>query len=206
MADAKTTVTRGYDAIAGSYLAYYGSSLVRERWLNRLLELLPPRPQVLDLGCGAGLPVAKKLSDHGCAVVGIDLSARQIVLAQTAVPKAEFIQADMTKLALLPASFDAVTAFYSITHVPREEHEDLLRQIAIWLKPGGVFLASLGTDDLPCRTESWLRVQMFFSHYDATRNAQLVEAAGLKIQQMEIVGQDNEDARFLWVIACAPDA
>ena len=33
--------------------------------------------------------------------------------------------------------FDAICAFYSITHVPREQHALLLRRIASWLRPGG---------------------------------------------------------------------
>src|SRR5215210_6753077 len=68
MADPKMTVACGYDAIADVYLTRYGTSAVRDRWLRRLLELLPPRARVLDLGCGAGLPVAKELSAHGVAV------------------------------------------------------------------------------------------------------------------------------------------
>jgi len=200
------TVACGYDAIADVYLTRYGTSAVRDRWLRRLLELLPPRARVLDLGCGAGLPVAKELSAHGVAVVGVDRSGRQIELARRAVPKAEFIQGDMTELDFPPASFDAVTAFYSITHVPREEHGVLLRQIAIWLKPGGIFLASLGSAHVPCCVELWLGTQMFFSHHDAATNVQLIEAAGLKIDLMELVEQDNEDACFLWVVARAPAA
>ena len=44
-------------------------------------------------------------------------------------------------------------------------------------------------------------VEMFFSHFGAEANEQLVRDAGFAIEQSKLVEQDNEDARFLWVIA-----
>ena len=41
-------------------------------------------------------------------------------------------------------SFDAIGAFYSITHVPSAEQGSLLAKISWWLKPGGALVASLG--------------------------------------------------------------
>jgi SAM-dependent methyltransferase len=122
-------------------------------------------------------------------------------LARLHVPNARFIHADMTHVSIPPGSFDAVAAFYSITHVPRDEHADLLRRIASWLKPGGVFLASLGADQSPDWRGNWLGVEMFFSHFGAEVNEQLVRRAGFNIEEAALVDQDNEDARFLWVVA-----
>ena len=48
----------------------------------------------------------------------------------------------MTTLDFKPETFDAVVSFYSIIHVPREEHLALIDKIALWLKPGGSFLAT----------------------------------------------------------------
>ena len=94
-----------------------------------------------------------------------------------------------------------MAAFYSITHVPRDEHAALLRRIATWLKPSGIFLASLGARESADWRGNWLGVEMFFSHYGADVNTQLVCHAGLIIEQSELVDQDNEDGRFLWVVA-----
>jgi tetratricopeptide (TPR) repeat protein len=56
-------VATGYDQIADEYLARYGRSSVRDRWLSELTSLLSERPhaRVLDLGCGAGVPAAQHL-------------------------------------------------------------------------------------------------------------------------------------------------
>jgi SAM-dependent methyltransferase len=197
----KSLVARGYDTMADIYFKRYAASLVRERWLGELIVRLPKDARVLDLGCGAGIPVARELAARNFQVVGVDGSARQIELARSNVPAAKFLHADMTDLQLMPASFDAVAAFYSITHVPRDEHAALLRRIASWLKPSGVLLASLGADALPDWTGDWLGVDMFFSHHGAEANKQLVRDAGFAIERAEVVKQDDEDRRFLWVVA-----
>jgi SAM-dependent methyltransferase len=199
--DPKSLVATGYDAIAEGYLERYGSSLVRDQWLGKLIALLSRNSRVLDLGCGAGVPVARELATRGHEVVGIDGSARQISFARLNVPNAHFIHADMTHVEIATASFDAVAAFYSITHVPRDEHADLLRRIASWLKPGGLFLASLGANQSSGWKGNWLGVEMFFSHYGAEVNEQLVRHAGFNIEEAALVDQDNEDGRFLWVAA-----
>lgn len=199
--DPKLLVATGYDVIAEGYLERFGSSQVRDQWLGKLIALLPAKSRVLDLGCGSGVPVAQKLAARGHEVVGIDGSARQVSLAQLNVPDAEFIHADMTRVKLHSHHFDAVVAFYSITHVPRDEHADLLRRIAGWLKPGGIFLASLGANESPDWRGDWLGAEMFFSHYNAEDNEQLVRHAGFDIEEAAVVNQDNEDGQFLWVVA-----
>jgi SAM-dependent methyltransferase len=200
-ADPKELVALGYDRIAETYLLRHGRSEVREHWLGELLVLLPARARVLDLGCGAGIPVARKLVGCGFDVIGVDGSGRQLELARGNVPEAELVHADMTSIDFDRASFNAVIAFYSITHVPREEHGMLLRRIAGWLKPGGVFMASLGSGQCEEWSGKWLGAEMYFSHYDSDANKRLVCDAGLTIERAEVVNQDNEDAQFLWIIA-----
>ena len=42
---------------------------------------------------------------------------------------------------------------------------------------------------------------MFFSHYDSETNVALLRDAGFAIDRAEMMDQDDEQARFLWVIA-----
>jgi SAM-dependent methyltransferase len=112
-------VAAGYDDVADIYLERFGVSAVRRKWLGRLTDRLPTaKGRVLDLGCGAGVPVARHLIALGHSVVGVDGSAEQIVRARRNVPEAVFIKADMCRITFEAGFFDAVGAFYSITHVP----------------------------------------------------------------------------------------
>jgi SAM-dependent methyltransferase len=206
--DPKQIVAAGYDAMAERYLAWSDlrPSAARLRALDLARELIPLGTDVLDLGCGAGIPMTATLA-QGRRVTGVDISASQIALARDNVPSATFIQADVTTVDLPSSSFDAVVAFYSLTHVPRAEHAALFGRIRSWLRPGGLLVASLGVEDAPDEVEAdWLGVDMFFSHFSARVNRRLVTDAGLLIERADVVTEpeDRHDARFLWVVARAP--
>jgi SAM-dependent methyltransferase len=174
--------------------------------LGDLASLLPRDAAVLDLGCGAGVPVTRWLSDKGFAVTGVDVSARQLELARTYVPEATFIKADMTEVTFPPGSLDAVVAFYSIIHLPRTEHPALLGRIHRWLRPEGIFLATMTLTDYEGRDDDWegWGAPMVWSHYDGDTNVAMLREAGFGIRYAEPRtggGTGDESETWLWVLA-----
>lgn len=202
----KIVVAEGYNAVAKRYLEWDAGVAVRNHYLEQLSTLVPAGGRVLDLGCGPGVPVARKLVKK-TSVVGVDISAKQFSLARQNVPEAHIIHADMMALDFPEASFDGIAAFYSLIHLPRGEHAEMLRRIMTWLRPGGVFIASMGVfdsnDDIE---EDWLGAPMFFSHFNAATSQQLVRNAGFEPFHEELVEQNEDDAivRFLWIMARKP--
>lgn len=203
----KRTVQAGYDAMAEHYLAWDAAieGDPRDRFLNEFAVRLRDGARVLDLGCGAGVPSTKQLADR-FDVVGADISEAQLRLARANVPDATFIRSDFSELDFEDEPFDGITAFYSISHIPREEHAGLFQRIVRWLKPGGFFLASLGAGGSPDWTGEWLGVPMLFSSYDADTNRRLLEAAELNlvIDQVVSMKEPEGEAAFLWVLAQKP--
>jgi SAM-dependent methyltransferase len=122
--------------------------------------------------------------------------------ARRNVPGAELLRADLREVDFPPGTFDAVCALYSIAHVPREHHARLFASVRRWLRPGGLFLASLGADDLAAWTGEWLGVRMFFSSHSAAENRRLLAASGLEAVRDELVTmrEPEGDATFQWVI------
>ena len=120
-------------------------------------------------------------------LVAVDLSEEQLRLARANLPGATLVNADFSQLDFAAGAFDAVTAFYSVMHVPRDEHRALFGRIAGWLKPGGLFLASLSHVGGEDRTYEWLGVEMFFSGFDAETNRRLVRDAGFELILDELV-------------------
>jgi SAM-dependent methyltransferase len=203
--DPKRIVADGYDRIAERYSEWTGIDLrgPRARYLDVIKELVPAGASILELGCATGVPVSQALASR-YQLTGVDISPRQIQLARLNVPAAEFIHADMTAIDFSTSSFDAVLAFYAITHVPREEHPALLAKIVRWLRPGGLFIASFGTgDDSGTIEEDWLGAPMYFSSYDASTNERLVTQAGFDILSAEEMTEDEDGVpvTFLWIVA-----
>ncbi len=116
--DYKRLVIDGYDACAASYNSARATETADE--LAPLITLLPERARVLDLGCGAGVPVARALSAR-YDVVGADISRSQLLLARRQAPAVSLLLADMEHLHFAPSSFDAVVSFYAIFHIDRRE-------------------------------------------------------------------------------------
>jgi ubiquinone/menaquinone biosynthesis C-methylase UbiE len=205
-ADHLLTVQAGYDEL-GAGFGEWGARIEGDPWEGFLEDLagrLPDGASVLDLGCGNGAKTARLAGRF--EVVGVDISEEQLRLARAAVPGATFVQADFAELDVPAESLDAVTAFYSIVHVPRDQHPELFAKIQRWLKPGGLFLASLSHLGGPGRTEEWLGVEMFFSGFDSETNSRLVREAGFELLIDELVWmrEPEGDSAFLWVLGRNP--
>jgi SAM-dependent methyltransferase len=64
-----------------------GRGLFEKPWLDHLLGLLPPRPSILDIGCGSAEPIARYFIEKGCAVTGVDSSAALIAICKDRFPE-----------------------------------------------------------------------------------------------------------------------
>ncbi len=116
----------GYDLVSRAYRADDAGEGEYAEWLDLLEARVPPPAKVLDLGCGCGVPVARRLATR-YEVTGVDLSPVQIVRARLLVPTATFVCADMITAKFADASFDAIVCLYALIHVPIEEQPGFLR-------------------------------------------------------------------------------
>jgi SAM-dependent methyltransferase len=203
--DARRIVESGYDSSAERYLEWSAriEDDPRLRFLAELTDRLGDSDSdsdgdsaaVLDLGCGAGVPCTALLAERH-DVLGVDLSATQLGLARRNVPRARFEQGDMTGVSFPDASFDAVTAFYSVLHVPREEQGALFTRIAGWLRP------ALGCSVANGVEADWLGTPMFFSSHAPDVNRRSLVAAGFTLVVDEVVTmhEPEGEATFHWVL------
>jgi cyclopropane fatty-acyl-phospholipid synthase-like methyltransferase len=201
-------VEKGYDQVADDYAALEseGAEWPRTRHLRELLSLLPGDGDVLDLGCGNGVPEMLVIQERHSGV-GVDISAAQVDRARQKVPEATFIRDDMLEVDVDAASFDAIVSFYAIAHVPREEHGRLFERLFGWLRPGGRFLFTLEAGgDEPGRTGEWLGVPMFFSYYDADTTTALLNQAGFVLEHCEVESQleGGRAIEYVWFHARKP--
>jgi SAM-dependent methyltransferase len=179
--DFKKTVQEGYNAIADRYLAGRRRDSEDVRLLGEFMRRLPVNANVLDAGCGAGIPISQRLSEH-FQVTGVDFSEAQIALARKYVPNASFLCQDMTSLAFPENTFDGICSYYAIIHIPREDHRGLLANFYRMLKPGGLALLCLGAEHLVDDIdEDFFGARMYWSHYDSETYLRMLRECGFSV-------------------------
>lgn len=205
---ARYLVRTSYDQLGKDYSDWAGQNAdpVRQRYLQYLLTDLLLGSKVLDLGCGDGSLITVYLArDHD--VTGVDISYTQLERAGRTIPNARFICGDITTISLPGSSFDAIIAFYCLTHIPQQELPTVVAHLSGWLRPGGLFVGSFGAnDEHGAVQEDWLGVPMFFSGCHPETNREILNEAGLLIEQdrIETVEEFAQTIRFHWIIARKP--
>jgi SAM-dependent methyltransferase len=196
--DPADVVRTGYDAIGARYHDWSHADPTRLDYVARLLARLPEGARLLELGSGPGDPATRLLSER-LHVAAVELSYGQIGIARRNAPRAAFVQADMTALAVRPSSVDAVASFYATGHLPAAAHAPLLARIGSWLRPGGVLVTSVPLSDWEGTEEGWLGVPMFFGGIGTDASVAAVEAGGLVVESVERHGDEGE--AFDWITA-----
>jgi SAM-dependent methyltransferase len=131
-----------YRAGAEDFIARRSLSLFERPWLDRMLALAPPG-RIVDLGCGAGRPIAAYVAGQGRAVEGVDGSEGLLAAAARDLPDQTWRRADMrTWNPDTPAA--GVIAWHSLFHLRPAEQAALLARIGGWLVPGGVLMFTSG--------------------------------------------------------------
>lgn len=208
--DDSNLVREGYNFMADVYLKWInGRPTLHKEKLEDVLARLPPSAKILELGCGAGVPVTKTLVERGYNIVANDISEKQIELAKQHVPGPRYILGDMTQLDLEKGSFDAAIAFYTIFHIPRKQHQALFENVHSFLKPGGLFLATLYVPDEESSYMSFMGAKTFFSGHGTVESVKLLKKTGFEMITDEVRAQGDVDDKddpdngvsFHWVLA-----
>lgn len=182
MKESKEVVRNGYDQISYRYRDDAGQGLMSdyEEWLDEVVPSLETDSDVLELGCGCGLPVAKILAER-FTYIGVDISQVQIKRARQLVPNGQFICSDMSTVRFESQQFAAIFSFYAIIHLPLEEQPTLIDRIGNWLKPGGYFMATVGYNAWTGVEEDWLGAPMYWSHADEDTYILWLKERGLEL-------------------------
>ncbi len=201
----KRIIRQSYERIAPRYLAWAESVRVEERskYTQQLLEKVPSGSRVLDLGCGPGGSTTRALAER-FRLVGVDICWANLQLAAASVPNALFLLADMAEVEFRPGSFDAVAAFYSLIHVPRETQAHVITRIGQWVRPDGLLTLSLGVGDVELDSDNdWLGAPMYWSSYNPQRNRRIVEDGGFRVisDREEVAEEFGQPITFQWIVA-----
>jgi cyclopropane fatty-acyl-phospholipid synthase-like methyltransferase len=133
-----------YERHAQAYDRERGRSVQERSWLDRLLEFVPTGGTVLDLGCGAGEPIARYIIERGVQVFGVDASPSMIRRCRARFPESEWQVADMRELAL-GRRFDAIVAWDSFFHLSMDDQRAMFPRFAAHARRGAPLLFTSGS-------------------------------------------------------------
>lgn len=173
-----------YDAIAEAWHAQSREFLERG-YVDTVLDRIEPGAAVLDLGCGTGVPIARRVADRGFRVVGVDQSAGMLAIARRCVPEAELIHADMLDVDLRE-TFSAVIAWNSLFHVERRRHRAMYGKIRGLLETGGWLLLAAGGSGDEGFTSEMFGETFFYSGYEPDETVRLLEEAGFDVESCDL--------------------
>lgn len=168
-----------YDRQAAIYDAQRSRALFEARWLARFTACLPPGGRVLNLGCGAGEPIARWFMAEGYAVTGADVAPGMLDIARVRWPDGDWRHADMRDLDL-GERFDGIVAWNSFCHLTADAQRAALCHMARHLEPGGSLLVTVGPDR--CETTGTVAGHMVYhASLSAAEYATLLERNGLRL-------------------------
>lgn len=179
----------GYDRVADKYAERFVNELDYKPFDRHLLamvaELVTDKGTVCDIGCGPG-QIARFLHDHGADAMGVDLSPNMITQAHQLHPAMRFEQADMRTLPFADGTLAAITAFYSIIHIPRADVISVLQEFRRVLKPDGYLLLAFHIGDEVRHLDEFFEkpVSIDFIFFQITEMRGYLESAGFTLKQI----------------------
>jgi len=132
-----------YERHAAAFDQHRARVLVEAPWLERLLSITPTGSAVLDVGCGAGEPIAKYFIEAGRNVHGVDFADAMLDISRRRFPAQRWTHADMRTLDL-GETFGGVVAWNSFFHLTADEQRACLPRLAQHVAPGGGLLFTCG--------------------------------------------------------------
>ena len=135
-----------YETHAAAWDAQRGRSLYEKAWLDRLLARTSPGDIILDVGSGAGEPIARYIIEQNRRICGIDFAEPMLAIARRRFPEARWIEADMRAFDLGEA-FSGVVAWDSFFHLPPDDQRSVIPRLARHVAPGGGLLVTVGPSE-----------------------------------------------------------
>ena len=161
-------------------------------------ELLKKGDTVLDVGCGAGVPNAKYLSEKGVAITGIDISEKLLEEAQKNVPEGRFIKTDVNEFQT-DEKFNGIIAWDSLFHLQPDQHEAVLTKLHDLLDEDGYLLFTHGAPEGQITSEMYGQT-FTYSSPGAEKLKEILANLGFNILKWNIDKSEGEDKGYLTIL------
>lgn len=169
----------GYHEHAAEFVFWREQSTIGVTTVLQWAQGLPTGCELLDLGCGSGLPLGKALSKQGFVLFGIDAAPTLLQAYQQRIPNATLALATVEGSDFFQRRFSGVLSIGLMFLLPEAAQVLLFQKVAAALLPGGQWLFS--APELACRWTDVVTGRQSMS-LGATRYVQLMAQVGLQLR------------------------
>lgn len=129
-----------YEKYALEFLQLRDNSRVGVRTAGRWARSLKPNSNVLEIGCGGGIPVTQTLVDVGLNLWAIDSSPTLVASFRGRYPDIPVKCVSVLESDFFQRKYDAVISIGLIFLLNEEDQLKMLSRVSEILRPGGSFL------------------------------------------------------------------
>ena len=141
--DTRISVIDVYQRHGAAWAKLRNNGLVERPWIDRFCALIPAGGEIVDIGCGSGLPVAAELIERGFGVTGVDGTPTMIALFRDNLPGIAAHLADMRELAL-NRRFQGLLAWDSFFHLRPDDQRRMFPRFQAHAELGAALMFSSG--------------------------------------------------------------
>lgn len=132
--------SHGYEAVWEDFITHRTRSAIGVATVQRWAESLPRGGDILDVGCGAGVPITSTLVDLGFTLYGVDASPSMVAAFRAEFPDVPVECASVENAPFFGRLFDGIVAWGLVFLLRPVDQVNLIRRMSAVLKPGGRLL------------------------------------------------------------------
>lgn len=185
---------KNYDRIASDFAKMRDSFNTEQKYLDYCLQYLKPNSNILDVGCGSGYPIASYLIDKGFKVTGIDASKELLSIAQSKCPTLVCKYGDMRTIEITE-KFAAVIEWWSLMHLPKEDHLMMLSRFSDWLQDDGILHFTTGDREYAEKSSEMLNQELSFYSLAPALYENYLNNNGYKI----LLKESDQEYHLVWI-------
>ena len=185
--------SNGYEAISKEFMARRGNSTrstgIGVKEVRNWARTLPRDSNVIDLGCGPGIPITTVLVEEGLHVFGVDAAPSFVAAFQRNLPGAPILCEAVLESRFFDRTFDAVLSWGLMFLLKADDQHRLIRRFAEILVPRGRLLFTS-----PAKPVVWNDVMTDLESVSlgAEQYRKLLAAVGISVtQEYEDEGENH---------------
>ena len=168
---------------------------------DKVIDLIPKNGNVLDLGCGNGYPYDYYFCSKGFNLLGADFCEKHIDEAKKINVSGSYLVGDIETYKI-DKKYDLIMMLFSLLHLPRKQHGEILQNIYNHLNDKGVFILTLRDEDAGIikYKDNFCNREMMWSYYDYKTYIDMLSKIGFKVIFSDNQNKYGIEESHNWVI------